>query len=97
MTRKMHGRHDMLRMACYVLVLIIVVVLIATKVVTPRGLGLSALFPPGIGIDYGDEMGEQGPIPTAVALLLLWEIGKLIARGARDHTATAPAAAASPA
>lgn len=35
MTRKMHGRHDMLRMACYVLVLIIVVVLIATKVVTP--------------------------------------------------------------
>jgi hypothetical protein len=42
-------------------------------------------------------MGEQGPIPTAVALLLLWEIGKLIARGARDHTATAPAAAASPA
>ena len=35
MTRKMHGRHGMLRMACYVLVLIIVVVLIATKVVTP--------------------------------------------------------------
>ena len=41
-------------------------------------------------------MGEQGPIPTAVALLL-WEIGKLIARGARHHIATAPAAAASPA
>ena len=97
MTRKMHGRHDMLRMACYVLVLIIVVVLIATKVVTPWRLGLSALFPPGIGIDYGDEMGEQGQFQLRSRCCCSGKSANLSARGARDHTATAPAAAASPA
>ena len=36
--------------------------------------------------------GQFQPCGRAAAA---WEIGKLIARGARHHTATAPAAAAS--